>query len=54
MKTVYGKAPVYHIEGIPAYKAGEWPGKKWNKFDNTRRIISQIGEGVIFSGIYAL
>ena len=30
----YGIAPVYKIDNIPAYKAGEWPGIKSNKFEN--------------------
>ena len=24
----YGTAPVYKIDDVPAYKAGEWPGIK--------------------------
>ena len=46
---VYGVAPVYKIENIPAYKAGEWPGLKSNKFDNTRRIIRAVEKGIFFS-----
>ena len=30
-KYVEGVAPVYKIDDIPAYKAGEWPGLKSNK-----------------------
>ena len=46
---VYGTAPVYKIDNIPAYKAGEWPGLKSNKFDNTRRIIRAVERGIFFS-----
>ena len=46
---VYGIAPVYKIDDIPAYKAGEWPGIKSNKFDNTRRIIRAVERGIFFS-----
>lgn len=31
--------PIRKINGIPAYKAGEWPGLKSNKFPNTKKII---------------
>ena len=48
-KYVEGKAPVYKIDNIPAYKAGEWPGIKSNKFENTRRIISAVEKGIFFS-----
>jgi len=48
-KYTYGVAPVYKIEGIPAYKAGEWPGIKSNKFENTRRIIRAVEKGIFFS-----
>ena len=46
---IYGKAPVYRIDNIPAYKSGEWPGIKSNKFDNTRRIIRAVELGIFFS-----
>ena len=46
---IYGVAPVYKIDNIPAYKAGEWPGIKSNKFDNTRRIIRAVERGIFFS-----
>ena len=46
---LYGVAPVYKINNIPAYKAGEWPGLKSNKFDNTRRIIRAVERGIFFS-----
>ena len=35
----YGIAPVYKIDNVPAYKAGEWPGIKSNKFENIFHII---------------
>ena len=46
---IYGIAPVYKIDNVPAYKAGEWPGIKSNKFDNTRRIIRAVEKGIFFS-----
>ncbi|MCQ2820139.1 MAG: hypothetical protein MJ252_22970 [archaeon] len=49
MEFVYGKAPVYYIDGVPGYKAGEWPGLKSNKFENTRRIIQPKCCGIIFN-----
>ena len=45
----YGIAPVYKIDNIPAYKAGEWPGIKSNKFENTRKIIRAVEKGIFFS-----
>ncbi len=45
----YRVAPVYKVNNIPAYKAGEWPGIKSNKFDNTRRIIRAVERGIFFS-----
>lgn len=35
----YFEAPVYKIEGVPAYIAGEWPGQKTNKFERTKKCI---------------
>ena len=46
---VYKKAPVYCIEGVPGYKAGEWPGLKSSRFENTRRIIHPKCSGIIFN-----
>lgn len=48
-KYIEGVAPVYKIDNIPAYKAGEWPGIKSNKFDNTRKIIRAVEKGIFFS-----
>jgi len=48
-KYIEGKAPVYTINNIPAYKAGEWPGIKSNKFENTRKIIRAVERGIFFS-----
>jgi hypothetical protein len=48
-KYIEGVAPVYKIDDIPAYKAGEWPGLKSNKFDNTRKIIRAVERGIFFS-----
>ena len=42
----YGIAPVYKIDDVPAYKAGEWPGIKSNKVENTRRIIRAVEKGI--------
>lgn len=47
-KYVEGVAPVYKIDDIPAYKAGEWPGLKSNKFENTRKIIRAVERGIFF------
>lgn len=44
------KAPMHYIEGIPAYKAGEWEGKKSCKFGATRVCIRPLTEGIIFNG----
>ena len=46
---IEGIAPVYRINNIPAYKAGEWPGIKSNKFENTRKIIRAVEKGIFFS-----
>ena len=46
---IEGIAPVYKIDNVPAYKAGEWPGIKSNKFDNTRKIIRAVEKGIFFS-----
>ena len=48
-KYVEGVAPVYKIDDMPAYKAGEWPGLKSNKFENTRKIIRAVERGIFFS-----
>jgi len=32
-------APMYYLDGIPAYKVGEWYGHKSCKFGPTRRIV---------------
>lgn len=44
------KAPVYYVDDVPAYKAGEWPGIKSNKFENTRAIIHPSCQGIVFNG----
>lgn len=49
MEFKYGKAPMYYIDGVPGYKAGEWPGIKSCKFGNTRRIIRPVDQGIIFN-----
>ena len=48
-KYIEGTAPVYKIDDLPAYKAGEWPGIKSNKFENTRKIIRAVERGIFFS-----
>ena len=35
-------APMYYIEGVPAYKTGEWMGHKGCKFGPTRKIVRPI------------
>ena len=47
---IYPKAPIYYIDEIPAYKAGEWPGIKSNKFNNTRTIIHPVTNELFFNG----
>ena len=42
MNFVYGEKPVIYNNGVNAKEAGEWPGIKSNKFENTRQIIRQI------------
>jgi hypothetical protein len=49
MEFTYLKAPNYYIDGVPGYKAGEWPGIKSCKFANTRRIIHPKDQGIIFN-----
>lgn len=46
----YKEAPMHYIDGIPAYKAGEWPGKQSCKFTATRRVIRPVSDGIIFNG----
>ena len=50
MQFQYGKAPLNYINGIPAHKAGEWPGIHSCKFENTRRMIHPKPHGIIFNG----
>lgn len=37
-------APMYYIDGVPAYKTGEWNGHKSCKFGPTRKIVRQISD----------
>lgn len=46
----YGKAPMHYVDGIPAFKHGEWPGKTSCKFTATRRVIRPLTDGIIFNG----
>jgi hypothetical protein len=46
----YGKAPMHYVNGVPAYKHGEWPGKTSCKFNPTRRVIRTLTDGIIFNG----
>lgn len=48
------EAPMHYLEGIPAFKAGEWWGKKSCKFMPTRRIIHPKNHGIIFNGNFNL
>lgn len=52
MQFQYGKAPLSYINGIPAHKAGEWPGIKSCKFHSYKRVIHQTSNGIIFKGKY--
>lgn len=45
----YEKAPLYMMDSIPAYKAGEWPGVKSNHFTPTRRIIRALNKETVFN-----
>ena len=45
----YVNAPIYMIDNVPAYKAGEWPGIKNNHFSPTRRIIREINKDTVFN-----
>jgi hypothetical protein len=42
MNIQYSSAPMYYIDGVPAYKTGEWGGHKSCKFGPTRRIVRQV------------
>jgi len=48
MQFDYPNAPMLYEEGTPAYKAGEWFGKKSCKFMPTRKIIHPIDHGIVF------
>ena len=48
----YRNGPMYYVNGVPAYKAGEWAGKMSCKFAPTRKIITPLTEGIIFNGIF--
>ncbi|MCQ2817967.1 MAG: hypothetical protein MJ252_11940 [archaeon] len=50
LKYEYLKAPVFCIDGVPSYKAGEWPGIKCSRFENTRQMIRQIPSETVFMG----
>lgn len=51
MQLGYFKAPMYYMDGIPAYLTGEWSGQKGCKFGPTRRIVRPItNENPILSG----
>lgn len=39
IKYHYGKAPIHYIDGLPAHKAGEWPGILSSKFHSYKRVI---------------
>jgi hypothetical protein len=46
----FSKAPMHYVDGSPAFKAGEWPGKLSCKFGPTRKVIRPKTEGIIFNG----
>ena len=50
MEIEYGKAPMHYIDGVPAYKAGEWPGLKSCKFRSYKRVIRPKEQGIFFNG----
>lgn len=50
MNMTYGCSPVRLIEGIPAFKAGEWPGIKSNRFGLTKRVIRPEKRNPMFDG----
>ena len=52
MEFIFPSAPMKYIDGIPAYKFGEWPGIKSCKFQPTRRIIQPITQKNIFNSIH--
>jgi hypothetical protein len=44
-------SPMYYYDSnVPAYRAGEWFGKKSCHFNRTRRMIRPVTEGIIFNG----
>ncbi len=51
MQIEYGKSPVRYIDGIVAFKAGEWPGLKPNRFGLTKRVIRPVFRNPMFDGI---
>lgn len=46
----FPKAPIHMIDGVPAHKAGEWPGVKSSKFMPTRRNIQPKNNIIFYSG----
>lgn len=50
MHFEYGNAPLSYIDGVPAHKAGEWPGLKSCKFHSYKRVIRPSCQGIIFNG----
>ncbi len=49
MQFVFGKAPLNYIDGVPAHKAGEWPGIKSCRFHSYKRVIRPVNCGIIFN-----
>lgn len=49
MQFEYGKAPLRYIDGIPANKAGEWPGITSCKFYSYKRVIRPKESGILFN-----
>ena len=54
MNMLYGKSPVRLIDGVVAFKAGEWPGIIPNRFGLTKRVIRPEPRNPIFDGTYTI
>lgn len=50
MQIQYGSSPIRFIDGLPAFKAGEWPGQKSNRFGLTKRVIRPVPRNPMFDG----
>jgi hypothetical protein len=52
MEINYLNSRTQYIDGIPAYKYGEWNGIKPNKFHPTRKIIHPTDHGIFIGCKY--